>query len=1196
MSLLSAEDFGYNLIKADDFNNNTAFVNASDWWVTNIGALSGVQSGQFNNVGNLLTIDSDYLDANWLALDGTNSPTATIDWNGQNLLMSGGNINMGNSSITNIFQLVSTDGSRIASGTNSVYSMFSGLDSAEVFSNNQTLSPGVITHGFLSTDPAGQKAMLLLQAGKNNSGGYWRNSMIIGNDTSSLNASILTDCLTMVSRWGGDARILCDSSDTGSDLVIQDDIQALGTGFFDGGIRAESLANFIMNGNDFQIQNGSLHILTPVTYETGVDAGQEVTIFQEFFSGGLGNFENIQDDVGNWFATSDIRCDDGDCAEAIGISGAGNIIMEANISTLNTNTTTLNFVYSLTNLIGADSFSVIVKNTTQSTTVFTDAGTDLTISESIDISQYDNQSLITIQFECDATQSTRNCFVDTVSVNGTAIETTLQNQSGFDSVISFSDGTILDDGYPERGIFYSAENDTIYIRGNVTSTTIDEVEINVTDNVTANNVIARQNFYLDGVKINDTFFRLDGNSVMQGNANFGNNTIYNVSDINVSNSFINGTGAKLCTNSECTSAWVVEEFDFLGNSYPKFRGINEGGSSLGWMDQGLFLRTVTGNAFLYFTDDTLTNSGFLQYSTGDDQLDLSGFSGGVNFVNSEILGVTDLTMSGNIYQGDNDIHNFGAANDLEIYHDGTDSQIINNNGDLILNNSLGSGNITLDGDVNVTGNITTTRLTISSTGNDDFAVYHDEFGYPGFFGSYGDFFLGTSSDPTTYFNYYNGDDVWFGWSGNEQNVTVFGNLTANYLTGDGSQLTNLPQQFNNPFDQSLNTTDNVTFNDINANSLNTDNITTDSVTMSFNNATNYTFDNNVIINGSETLEFKINSTVGYVNFPPGDIGAADDIVPDPVPDGLSISDGWKIEFTSGDLSGNTYNITLTVDNFYNGDDKITFDGGRVAIGDSFNIYGPGTINLNVKDAIYSDIINSDSGEIRSLAINTFSQLDGLSYEFIGGLDNNSIEFNSISLEGVGSADFSGTVTMGDLELEKSGAIFSGAAETFALKAANKMVAFGGTITNKHQILVNGSSDSTVANVYGLRILENTLGVNNYGISLESDNSGWGSIFWGAGQDMKQWFDGTDGNIDVTLTSPTSELNIFGNINNTDYNITADNFIGNIAGDTQIVGNTNITGNLTAEVISWGNGWITSNATCDYLRYNSTGHLKESECS
>ncbi len=75
-----------------------------------------------------------------------------------------------------------------------------------------------------------------------------------------------------------------------------------------------------------------------------------------------------------------------------------------------------------------------------------------------------------------------------------------------------------------------------------------------------------------------------------------------------------------------------------------------------------------------------------------------------------------------------------------------------------------------------------------------------------------------------------------------QNINIFPyNLTAGFFFGDGSGLTNLNLAYFNPFDQSLNTTDNVTFVNLTANDLIIRNI----------NGTNATFANlNVTENNS----------------------------------------------------------------------------------------------------------------------------------------------------------------------------------------------------------------------------------------------------------------------------------------------------------------------------------------------------------
>lgn len=83
-----------NCFEVIEFNNNTAFVNASGNWVTiSLGTLNDANSTQFENNGGVLSIIDSWLQSfiiaigggNWLALNGSNSPTNSIDWGNQRL-------------------------------------------------------------------------------------------------------------------------------------------------------------------------------------------------------------------------------------------------------------------------------------------------------------------------------------------------------------------------------------------------------------------------------------------------------------------------------------------------------------------------------------------------------------------------------------------------------------------------------------------------------------------------------------------------------------------------------------------------------------------------------------------------------------------------------------------------------------------------------------------------------------------------------------------------------------------------------------------------------------------------------------------------------------------------------------------------------------------------------------------------------
>jgi len=70
-------------------------VNSTNWWNTiSLGPMDDAQDGQFNNIGGTLTIDSNYIDANWCALTG-----CTMS----------GNIDMGGNNINNINSLSTND-------------------------------------------------------------------------------------------------------------------------------------------------------------------------------------------------------------------------------------------------------------------------------------------------------------------------------------------------------------------------------------------------------------------------------------------------------------------------------------------------------------------------------------------------------------------------------------------------------------------------------------------------------------------------------------------------------------------------------------------------------------------------------------------------------------------------------------------------------------------------------------------------------------------------------------------------------------------------------------------------------------------------------------------------------------------------------------------------------------------------------
>lgn len=88
MGLTSAEDFGYNLLTQPTFNNNTAFVNSSAFWVTtSLGPLSDANSSDFTGTSGQLNIIDKWVDTSGDTMTGnlgigTATPQSLLNING----------------------------------------------------------------------------------------------------------------------------------------------------------------------------------------------------------------------------------------------------------------------------------------------------------------------------------------------------------------------------------------------------------------------------------------------------------------------------------------------------------------------------------------------------------------------------------------------------------------------------------------------------------------------------------------------------------------------------------------------------------------------------------------------------------------------------------------------------------------------------------------------------------------------------------------------------------------------------------------------------------------------------------------------------------------------------------------------------------------------------------------------------------
>ncbi len=413
-----------------------------------------------------------------------NATGSTID----TLIIEGnGNVIMQNNLVMNLSSIFLDDlGDRFIK-VNSEGLPFNGIaTNATWFAHNNPRANGSIT--FLSTvendtvawTTSLQNHSFSLLSG--NSGGLVPSYMAQENFTEidgTFNMTKASDYIFLCNFFGVDCNFNADTRGNAIDdipggplLFTMGDLEIWQSAKIHRGLAVEDAVVFDLIGNDFNVNNGSIHIATPVTFQQGFTSGDSVTKFSETFAGSLGIFSNIQSDLGDWLPVlNSVFCDEGECAQADG-AGSGLVQMQANVSTSDINQTRLSFVYSLVNLIGSGDFSIEVNNNVGSgdVEIFSDTTDNVVKSiQSIVLpSSMDNQSLVTITIICDISSTNkpgRQCYFDTAKLNGTAISTTLINVSGFNSQVCAGDGTKNSEGVCNNGWFYNASANAIFPQG-----------------------------------------------------------------------------------------------------------------------------------------------------------------------------------------------------------------------------------------------------------------------------------------------------------------------------------------------------------------------------------------------------------------------------------------------------------------------------------------------------------------------------------------------------------------------------------------------------------------------------------------------------------------------------------------------------------------------------------------------------------
>lgn len=282
-------------------------------------------------------------------------------------------------------------------------------------------------------------------------------------------------------------------------LFSTGDLEVWGQTHLIEGILSRGPADFIMNGNTFDIFNGSLHLRTPRVQAVGFSVGDNVTILSVNFDGDvLTPFVKTTSGGGaaEWTPVLDVSCNDDLCARALGGSGSPIRGMSSSFSSIFLDNLNLTFFITST-MSGSDNFTITTNNNIGSgeVLVFTTSTNIVDIQQSVLLpSSMNNVSSVTLTFNFSGNnQNSDLVFIDNVLVIGNATSDTNANITVFDSDIEFGAGT--GDGITYQGdeaIGFSIMNitaDLINFIGNSTFVNVIESALNVTTSIELNGTI-----------------------------------------------------------------------------------------------------------------------------------------------------------------------------------------------------------------------------------------------------------------------------------------------------------------------------------------------------------------------------------------------------------------------------------------------------------------------------------------------------------------------------------------------------------------------------------------------------------------------------------------------------------------------------------------------------------------------------------
>jgi hypothetical protein len=309
------------------------------------------------------------------------------------------------------------------------------------FNHNEELGEGSVVFLFTTNSSNQIRVNILAQTGRNNSGGILGNSWMVIPNNLSDNLSIISNCFFVANELGKILRVNCDTTDSGADFIVQDNIQAWGKLFSDQGIRTEKTADFFLDGNTMNII-GEVSITQNRTESIGFSLGAVLKpVDEDFDLGSLGVFFLLTStgSSGEWRETNLPNCFDNLCARSSRTTPSGaESIIETNFSTVNIGTMNISFRLNTTELDVGDYLNVTIDNNEGTLTELYSLTDGVDVNSFINTtipSSMDNRSEVSLRFICKVNKNNEQCFIDNVLVAGNATASTDQNITKFDTLI-----------------------------------------------------------------------------------------------------------------------------------------------------------------------------------------------------------------------------------------------------------------------------------------------------------------------------------------------------------------------------------------------------------------------------------------------------------------------------------------------------------------------------------------------------------------------------------------------------------------------------------------------------------------------------------------------------------------------------------------------------------------------------------------